>query len=167
MLALRVIDPDHGEFQIAGFVHRLQADDARCGLLTASQDGRDQLLHLCMDHVHQIAAVVNDDIGSRGKHRADVGIVLLLRRPVPCMNLQPRLHQRGRHIILGGKRIGTRYIHLCPACCQHLAQISRLCLQMYGKGDLLPYKWFRPAELFFQHAQQVTVSLHPFDFLFA
>ena len=38
---------------------------------------------------------------------------------------------------------------------------------MHGKRDLLSREGLRPAELFLQHTKQVTISLHPFNFLFA
>ena len=167
MLALRVVDADHGEGQISRPVHGLQADDAGGGLLTAAQDVRDQIAHLGVHHVHQIAAVVDDDVGARGQRSADMGVVFLLRGSVPGMYLKARLYQGRCHVVLCGKRVGAGHIHFRAACRQHLAQVRGLGLQMHGKGDLLSRKGLRPTEFLLQRAKQVAVSFYPLDFLFA
>ena len=83
------------------------------------------------------------------------------------MYLQSGLYQRCRHIVLCGKRVGSRHVHFCTACRQHLAQICGFGFQMHRKGHLLACEGFCLTEFFFQHTKQVTVSLYPLDFLLA
>ena len=73
----------------------------------------------------------------------DVGEVLLLRGPVPGVHIEPLLHQSRSHIVLSGERVGARYEQLRAACCQYLAKVRSLGLQMYRQRYALALK--RPA----------------------
>ena len=101
MFAGGIVDADHRKGKLPGAVHRLQAVDAGSRLFTSADDARDQLRHLIVDHVDEIAAIINDDIRPVFQHMADMGKVFLLSSPVPGMHFQAVGYKSSSHIILG------------------------------------------------------------------
>ena len=86
--------------------------------------------------MHQVASVVDDDIGSAGDYLADIVHIFLLRAAVPGEYLEALMHESGGHVVLGGKGIGTGDVHLRPAGGQGLAEVGGLGLEMYREGYL-------------------------------
>ena len=128
MLAVCVVHQYHWEFQLSCLIHRQQAQDTGGGFLTAANDIFDFLRILGVQQIYQIAAVINDDVGTNLYYTADMLLVLLLGGIVPCVYIQTVVYQRSRYVVLCRKRIAAGNIHFCAAGCQYLAQISGLCL---------------------------------------
>ena len=79
-----------------------------------------------MDHVDEISAVIDDDVGAVFQHMADMGEILLLGGTIPGMHLHTVCYKGRSHIILCGERIGACDIHLGTACLQHFAKEGSL-----------------------------------------
>ena len=62
MLAVRLVDHDHGEAKLTLFGHAAQTVYACGGLLAAAEDPVYQLGIAIVDQRDQIPAVVNDDV---------------------------------------------------------------------------------------------------------
>ena len=100
MLHHRIIDSDHGEFQVSGLIHRFKSYDACCRFLTSAYDSGDKILILCMYPVNQVPAVIYYYIWSHRKHRVDMAVIFLFGRAVPGMYLKAVLYKSRCHIIL-------------------------------------------------------------------
>ena len=85
MLAVCIIYQYHREFQFIIFCHGDQADDTGCRLLTTSDDILQFILHLCMKHMHQITAVINDDIAVVLQNTCDMLIIFFRCTVIPCI----------------------------------------------------------------------------------
>ena len=132
-------------------------------LLAAADHARDQIPVLGMHHMHQISAVINDDVRSYGKDGTDMTVILFIRAVVPRMDFQSVCHKRSRNVVLCGQGVGPRDIHFRAACCKHLTKVRRLRFQMYGKRHLFACKGFGLRKLLFQSPEQIAVILHPCD----
>ena len=163
MLALRIVYLHHRELQLTLTVHCFETQYTGRSLLAAADHLRDQIPKLRMHHMHQIAAVIDDDIRSDAQHGTDMSVIFFRRAGMPGMHFQSVCHQCCCHIVLRGQGIGSRHIHLCPAGFQHLAQIRRLRLKMHGKRYFFSRKRFRLTEFLFQGSEQIAVVLYPFD----
>ena len=131
MLAVSIIDQHHGELELLGIVHGLQPEDACSGLLASAYDIGNQMPVFGMDHVHQVASVIDDDVRTRFNDLADTVHVFLFRSPVDSKDIEPLVDECGRDIILGGKRVASGDEHLRTAFCQNFTKMSGLGLQMH------------------------------------
>ena len=136
VLAVGLVDHDHGEAKAPLPSHGAQPVDAGGGLLAAAQHIGDQLGIPGVHQVHQIAPVVDDDVGPGLQHPAEAFFIFFHGAAVAGKDLHPALGQGGGHIVLGGEGVGAGDIHLRPAHFQHTAEIGGLGLQMDGEGDL-------------------------------
>ena len=83
MLAVRVVYHDHGELQLVLLCHRSQADNAGGRLLAAADHVFQTVAHGGVQHVYQVAAVVDDNVAVVLQNLRDVAVVLLLGGTVP------------------------------------------------------------------------------------
>ena len=75
MLAQSLVDPDDRERQFARASQRTVTDDSGRGFFARSQNGGEQFRVVEVNRVHEVSAVVDQQIGLGGK---DVGEVLLV-----------------------------------------------------------------------------------------
>ena len=167
MLAVGVVDLDHREAELALAVHGRQTDDAGGGLLTAADDILQLVLQLGMQQVHQVAAVVDDDVGMVRERFLQVGVILLRCRAVPGIDVQPGFDQGGGNVILGREGVRAGDEHLGAAGSQYLAEVGGFRLQMDGEGDALSRKGPGLAKLLFEASEDGAVSFDPLDFVLA
>ena len=167
VLAVGLVDHDHGEAERPGAVHDAQAVDAGGGLLAAADDPGDQIPVLRMHQVNQVAAVVNDDVRPDLKDAAEALLVFLHRTAVARENLDPARGDGGGHVVLRRKRIGAGDVHLAPAHFEHAAEVGGLGLHMHRQRDLQPREGLLAQEVFPDPAQNGHVPFDPFDLLLA
>ena len=87
MLAVSVIDPYHREFERPCLIHGFKPyDTGRC-LLASADDIRDQVGHFRMNHIYQISAVIDYDVGAVFQGMPDVHLIFFISCSIPCMNL--------------------------------------------------------------------------------
>ena len=131
MLAVGIVDSQHGKLQNPLSCHRLQPKNARGGFLTASPDILSQIRSAAVKEPHQIPSVIDYDVRLVLETHFYVAIVLLLSGTVICENGNAVLHKSCAHIILGAQVVAACSMKLRAPCCQHLAEIRCLGLKMY------------------------------------
>ena len=131
MLAVGVVDQHHREFQLAGLVHRLEPQDSCGGLLASAYDIGYQLPVLGMNHIHKVAAIVNDDVRTGRDDLADSVHVFFGGGSVDCEYIQSLVYKRRRDVILRRERIAAGDVHLGSACGEHLTEMCRLGFKMH------------------------------------
>ena len=167
VLAVGVVDQNHREAQRPLRRHRLQADDAGRRLFASAEDVLQLFGQLLVQHAHQIASVVDDDVAVVREHGADVGFVLGLGAAVSGEHLQPALHERGGHVVLRGEGVGAGDVHFRAAGGQHAAEVGRFRLQMHRQRDAQAGERLLRGEFALQRAQQRAVALDPVYFQLA
>lgn len=105
-------------------------------LLAAADDLRDEVRELRVHQMHQITAVVNDDVRCDGEYAAQMRLILLVRAAVDSVHIHSLCRQRRSDIILCRQRIRSGDVHLSTAHFEHTAEIRGLSLQMHGQRDL-------------------------------
>ena len=132
----------------------------------------------CYEHINQKkGGMVYIDISSNsevcmitisdngdGIQDCDVAGIFLFGGIVPCKYLETVMYQSRSHIVLSGERVGACNIHIRTACCQHLAKVCCLCLQMNGEGYFKTCKGFGLGKFFFNTSQQGHILLYPLNF---
>ena len=131
MLAVSIVDKHHRELQSLGIVELHKSEDTCCGLLTASDHVWNEVCVLCMHEVHEVTAIVDDDVRSDLEDTADMSLIFLRSRVIPCENVQTCLDESSRNIVLSRKRITSGHIHLCSTCSEDFAEVSGLRLKVY------------------------------------
>ena len=131
MLAVRVIDRHHREFEHAVRCHRLETDNAAGRFLAAAPDFLRQLRTLFVNAADQIGAVIDDDVRLVFQRHLDVTGIFFGCGRVIRVYPQTVLRQRRRDLVLRAEWIGAGDGHLRAACRQHLAQIGGLGFQMH------------------------------------
>ena len=134
MLAVGIVDEHHREEELLLGVEGDEAVYACGGLLAAAYDVRNELGELVVDAGNQIASIVDDDVRADFKHAADVGLILLGSGSVPGEDIQTRVVEGCRNVVLGGEGIAAGDVHLRTAGSEHLAKVGRLGLKVYGQG---------------------------------
>ena len=105
MLAVGVVDHDHREAQRPGAVHDAQTVDTGRRLLAAANDLRDEVRELRVHQMHQITAVINDDVRCDGKYAAQMRLIFLVRAAVDSVHIHSLCRQRRSDIVLRRQRI--------------------------------------------------------------
>ena len=117
-----------------------------------------------MHKIHKVASIINDDIRPHFKDTTDMCLILLCGGIVPRENIQSGLNQGCSNVILSGKRIASRDIHLSSSCRQDLAKICSLGFKMNRERHLQPLERLRGLELLFQRIQKRHVMSYPINF---
>ena len=164
MLAVSIVDKHHRELQGARLVELNQAKDSCRGLLTASDHAGDQILILRMHQVHQVAAIVYDDVRPHFQNPSDVLLILLRRSVIPREHIQSGLHEGCRNVVLSRKRVASRHIHLGSTSSENLAEVCCLGLKMHRKSHLESLERESGLELLFQSVQKRHMMSYPVYF---
>jgi hypothetical protein len=107
VLGLRLVDRDDGEGQDAVALHGAQADDAGRRLLGAGDDVRDALAAMGVQDADHVGPVVHRHLRARVHDGVDVLVVRVVVLVLDGEGRDPVLgHERGRHVVLGGERVG-------------------------------------------------------------
>ena len=117
-----------------------------------------------MHQMHQVSPIIYYNVRPVLEYTSYMGVVFLIRSPVPGIDIQPVIYKGRRHIILGGKRVAAGHVHLSPSCSKDLAQVGGLCLKMHRQGDLQPGERLLFAEPLLQTSQKRHIVFHPFYF---
>jgi hypothetical protein len=127
VLRLGVVDGDDGIGEGTSGMHGAQADDAGGGFLRAPNDGGEQLSALGMERIHQVAAVVERDVGLQVKRGVDVLVVGLGVRPVDSIGFETVVRdQVCGHVVLRAQRVAGAEPQLSPASSQRDGKVGRL-----------------------------------------
>ena len=161
VLAVRVVHHHHGEGQDAVARELLQADYAGGRLLAAAYDTGQEIGKLRAHELHELAAVVDDDVGADGQDCFQLLFVLLRRRAVGGVDLQPSGGQGSGHVVLRREGVRARDVHLRATRCQHAAKIGRLGLQMDGQRHLHARKGLLALKIRLDAAQHWHIPAHP------
>ena len=105
MLAVRIIDRNHREFEHAVSRHRLETNDAAGRFLTAAPDLRGKLRTSFVNAADQIRAVIDDDVRLVLQRHFDVSCVFLRCRRMISVNMQTVVSQRCRDLVLRAERV--------------------------------------------------------------
>ena len=163
MLAVGIVDHDHREAQRPGTIHDAQAVDAGRRLLTAADDLRDEVRELRVHQMHQITAVINDDVRGDGEYAAQMRLILLVRAAVDSVHIHPLGRQCRSNIVLRRQRIRAGDVHLSTAHFEHTAEIRGLSLQMHGQRDLETGKRLLACKIAADVAQNRHMCFYPAD----
>ena len=163
VLAVGVVDHDHREAQRPGAVHDAQTvDTGRC-LLTAADDLRDKVRELRVHQMHQVAAVINDDVRADGEHAAQMRLIFLVRAAVDSVHIHSLCRQRRSNIVLCRQRIRSGDVHLSTAHFEHTAEIRGLGFQMHRQCDLETGKRLLARKIAADIAQNRHMCFYPAD----
>ena len=113
--------------------------------------------------MHQITAVINDDVRGDGEHAAQMRLILLVRAAVDCVHIHSLCRQRRSDIILCRQRIRSGDVHLSAAHFEHTAEIRGLSLQMHGQRDLETGKRLLARKIAADVAQNRHMCFYPAD----
>ena len=91
----------------------MQTMYARRRFLRAAEDVRQKFAALRMQDIHEVAAVVDDDVRLKVKSLVDVLLILFVRAAVRRKDMKPIFDERRRDVILRGQRIAARNGNLC------------------------------------------------------
>ncbi len=109
MLGHRVIHGHHREFQHPVGSHRAQADHASGGFFCSGDHTRQQVAAFAMKRAHQIGPIVHGHLGFMVQGRTEVFVISLVILALDGKNGDFILGNQSRcHVILGGKRVGSR-----------------------------------------------------------
>ena len=161
MLAVGIVDQHHREAQRTGPVHRLQTENAGGSLLAASDYTGNQMTELCVHQIDKVSTVINYQIRPLLKHFSYMGFIFFRSGAIPGEYIEPPVHEGGRNIVLCGKRVAARDIHLRSTGGQSLAQVCRLGFQMHGKGDFQPLERLLLRKFALQSVQKRHMVPHP------
>ena len=165
VLAVRVVDIEHGEPQLTRLGPVAQANDAGGGLLAAAPQVDRPLGMLFVQDMHHIAAVVDNDVRLHGQGLALEVMIFFQCAAVGRQHGHAPAGQSGAHIVLRGQRIGAGGVHFAAAFVDHLRQIGGLRFQMNADHHFQPGKWLFFPKLFGNAAQNGHVLFNPVDFL--
>ena len=164
MLAVCIVHKHHRELESLCLVELDEAEDT-CSCLLASTDHiRDKVYIFCVHEVHEVTAIVDDDIRSNLEDATDVVLILLWSRIVPCKHVKACLNESSRYVILSRKRVTSCYIHLRSTCCENLAKVSCLRFKMHGKSHLEALERKCRSELFLESIKERHVVPYPVNF---
>ena len=133
MLAVGVVDHHHGEGQQAVAVELFEPVDAGGGLLAAADDAGQEVFKFRAHELYQLAAVVDDDVGTDGEHGVEVPCVFLGRRPVDGVDFDAAGGEGRRDVVLRGERVRASDEHLRAAGGEHAAEVGGLGLEVDGE----------------------------------
>ncbi|MPM29092.1 hypothetical protein SDC9_75631 [bioreactor metagenome] len=136
MFAVRIIYGEHRETKLFRLVHRNQADNAGRGLLASAKNLVDQVRKFTVYRMHQIPAIVNDDIRLRHEYAVNTLVIFLHRAAMQGKHIQSACRHRCGDIVLRGKRIAAGDEHLRAPRGENAAKIGRFRLQMNRKRNL-------------------------------
>ena len=144
-----------------------QAAHASGGFLATAQHAFRQIRTLLMQDVRQIPAIVNHDVRLAGKRLHQMVMVLLVRRPMDSKHLHAQIRQARGHVILRGKRVTARGVHLRASLFQQKRQPGGFGLHMNGQRHAHARERLFPRHPLFQGGEQRHMGARPFDFRFA
>ena len=163
VLAVCIVDVEHGEFQLPVPFHGFQPDDPGGGFFPAAPDILFDFGIFVVHHVQNIPAVVNNDVRFGLDDQFDTFIVQFCIRTMEGIDIQSAVSQCSRDIILCGKRIGAGDVHFSSACRQDTAQIGGFGLKMDGQGDPDSLERLIGFKLFLNAAEQRHIAAYPFN----
>ncbi len=167
VLALGVVHRHHGAGQGALPLPGLQAEYPGGGLLTAAQQAVGVLGALARQQVHQIAAVVDDDVGAALQGLDQVGLVLLRGGAVPGVDIDPPVGHPGGHVVLGGQGVGAGEVDLGAPLPEDQPQVGGLGLQVDGDGHAHSGEGLLLHKAGLDLGQGGHMAAHPVDFAVA
>ena len=138
---------------------------ARRRFLRAAEDVRQKFAALRMQDIHEVAAVVDDDVRLKVKRLVDVLLILFVRAAVRRKDMKPIFDERRRDVILRGQRIAARDGNLCAGVLHDQRQIRCLCFKMQRDDDLLACKGLRHGKFFVDGFHDRHEVLDPVDFV--
>ena len=165
MLAVGVVDAEHGEIQLARGRAAAQADDARGGFLAAAAQVLGPFGVLLVQNVHHVAAVVDNHIRLFAQGAAQIVVVFFRGAAVRGVDGHAAFTERGAYVVLRGEGIAARRKDLGPTLMQHLGQIGGLGLKMDGQGHLQPFQRAVALHVLRDAVQHRHVAAGPFDLL--
>ena len=167
ILAVRVVGSDHRELKLALIGERAQAMDARRRLLRAADDTREQFTALRVQHVHEVASVVDDEVRLDVERLVDEGVVLLRRAVMPSEDVQTVLDERCGHIVLCRQRVTARDGDLRTGMVEDLRHVGRLGLEVQCDDHLLARERLRDGEFLIDSRHDRHEVLDPVDLIVA
>ena len=117
-----------------------------------------------MHQIHQVAAVIDDDVRSHFENSSDMGFVFLRSGIIPREYIQSRLDKSSSHIILGRKRIAACHIHLGSTRRKNFTQVCCLGLKMHRESHFHSLERESLTELLFESVQKWHMMSDPIDF---
>ena len=163
MLAVRIVDRDHRKMQLTVLFHFSKPCYTRGRLFAASDDFFLKTRELRADHMHDIAAVVYDDIRLRLYHAPDIQVIFFLCAAVSRVNMHAQSVKFRRDVVLRGQRIASGRVNFRSACGESLAETGGLRLKMYGKRHLQACQRSLFFEIFAHRPEQGHVVPYPGD----
>jgi hypothetical protein len=130
MLAVGIVNVNHGVVKQTLRLARLEAVNTRGGLLAAANETRAKSALLTVNKLCEVAAVVNHKVGHAGKRVHKVLFVLLVRNAVARVYVNPHSRESRRNVVLRRKRVAARGVHLSSARAKSFGKASRLCLKV-------------------------------------
>lgn len=165
MLAVRVVDAEHGEVQLARGRTAAQADHAGGGFLAAAAQVFGPFRVFLVQNVHHVAAVINEHVGLFAQDAAQIVVVFFRGAAVGGVDGHAAFAERSAYVVLGGEGIAARRKDVGAALMQHLGQIGGLGLQMNGDGHLQPFQRAVALQVLRNAIQHRHVAAGPFDLL--
>ena len=159
-----IVDGDDREGQRAIGRHGAQADHAGGGLFGAADHVLQQVAALLVQRADQVGAVVHGDVGLVIQGGVDMLVIgdVVLALDGKDRDLEMR-HQRRRHIILGGERVGGGQHHIRAAQVQGVHQVGGLGGHVQAGGDAHPLQRALLGKALADQAQDGHLPLGPFD----
>ena len=135
MLAIGVVHQHHREHEFSGTIHGLKPKDTSRGLFTSSNDIRNKIRIILMDHRDEISAIIDNNIWLCLDDFANAILIFLRSGSMDGENVQSLMNKGSRDIILGGQRIASGDEHLGATIGENLAKTRCLGLQMNRQSN--------------------------------
>ena len=161
MFAVCVVHQHHGEAELSGGVHGLQAQDAGGGFLAAADDPGNQPGILLVDEGDKVSSIVDDDIGAGLQDLPDIGKIFRFRGAVDGKDVEALVHQGGGYVVLRAQGVGAGDVHFCSAGGHDLAQMGGFGLQMHAQGHFQALERLGFLEIPLDAVQQGHVAADP------
>ena len=146
---------------MTGSSQRLQTMYAGSGFLTAAHQLSNQVTTLAVQHVYEVAAVVDNQLRLNLQCFAQIHIVFLVRAAMSCKNGYAAVNQSCSDFVLRRQRIAAGNNNVCTSIFQHECQIGSFCFQMDGNNHVNASERFSFAVLLVQVVQQGHIFLCP------
>ena len=116
-----------------------------------------------MNHIHKVAAIVNDDVRTGRDDLADSVHIFFCAGSVDCENIQSFVHKSRCYVILSRERIAARDVHLGSTCRKDFTEMRSLGFKMYGQSYFLACERLILAELRLEPIEQGHMPPDPFN----
>ena len=165
ILAVSIINGNHRKCQMTCCSQSLQTMYAGGGFLATAHQVRNQVTTFAVQHINQIAAVINNQLRFALQSFAQIHIIFFVGAAMGCENSYAAVNQCCGNFVLSGKRVAAGNNNISACVLQYKCQISGFCFQVNGYDHVDALERLSFAVFIVQMVQQGHIFLCPRDTL--